>query len=295
MSEASDFLNRENPFDKTSDWDFLYTTTGNHPGLSVYKCKDREWQAIYPRPPQKELYSEAYYKGKSEYSYIDERETEKYQSYVWDARIKNIRKFISKGHFLDIGSSFGGFLKRAQLKGFTVQGVEISDYAAGYANENGVPTFHGTFLEANFPDHSFDVITLIEVIEHLENPKLIFREITRILKPNGLLVLQTANFEGWQAKKEKANYHYYMPGHVYYYSDSVMKEILTRLKYDRFISYFGVDFPLSAKLLKSRGSFKSIWDYAKWIRIAFYHFQSKLKKNGFPLTSSYVLYAFRSR
>ncbi|MDZ4727648.1 MAG: class I SAM-dependent methyltransferase [Leptospira sp.] len=289
-------LSKECPLrrEQTCNWNFHYSTTGNYPGLSIYKCESCGLQSLYPRPKQSELYDEGYYKGKAEYTYIDEREKEKYFRYVWISRIKNIMKNKKGlGHFLDIGSSFGGFLRVANELGFTVQGVEISKYASNYANDTGIATFNGSILEAKFPNNSFDVITLIEVIEHLENPNLVFPELERILKPGGLLVLQTANFDGWQAKNAKESYHYYMPGHVFYYTDSILKKILTLHGFDRYISYFGVDFSLLPKLKKARGNFKHWTDYFQWFRISFYHFKSKLRSEGFPLTSSYVLYAFK--
>lgn len=138
--------------------------------------------------------------------------------------MRNIQKYVSSGNFLDIGSSFGGFLESAREEGFQVQGVEISEYASRYANENGIPTFQGSLLDAIFPNDHFSVITMVEVIEHIEEPNHFFKELTRILKPGGLLLLQTANFDGWQAKSEGSNYHYYMPGHVYYYSDTILKK-----------------------------------------------------------------------
>ncbi|MCZ8155142.1 MAG: methyltransferase domain-containing protein [Leptospira sp.] len=276
-------------------WKFLYLSTGKYKDLSIYKCHKCGLQSLYPRPVQSELYDADYYIGKAEYTYIDERKTERSHRYVWDARLKNIQKYIKSGHFLDVGSSFGGFINSARDKGFTIQGVEISKYASDYANSMGIPTFNGSLLDARFPDASFDVITLVEVIEHLESPRLIFEELYRILKPNGLLLLQTANFEGWQAKNEGSNYHYYMPGHVFYYSDSVLKKSLTALGFERFISYFGVDFSLMAKLKKASGSFTKWTDYFQFLRICFYHWKSKISHEGFPLTSSYVLYAFKTK
>lgn len=286
-------LLEECPLDQVCDWQPLYKTTGKYSGLSIVECKHCKLQALYPRPNQKELYSKDYYQGKADYTYIDERDNKKFAMYVWKARIRNMQKFVHAGKFLDIGSSFGGFLESAREAGFQVQGVEISEYASRYANENGIPTFNGSLMEAKFPNDHFNVITMVEVIEHIENPSHFFKELTRILKPGGLLLLQTANFDGWQAKTEGSNYHYYMPGHVYYYSDTILKKILTNLGFSRFVSYFGVDFPLYAKLQKSRGSFENWKDYLQWFRISYYHFRSKWKSNGTPITSSYVLYAFK--
>lgn len=236
------------------------------------------------------MYNSGYYSGASNYYYHDERKQEVYESFVWDARIRNIKKFVPKGNFLDIGSSFGGFLNRAKMAGFEAFGIEISEYSAQYANERGIRTYNGSLIEADFPEEFFDVITLVEVIEHLEKPDLIFPKLFKILKPGGLLLIQTANFDGMQAITEGPKYHYYLPGHLYYYSLSNLKKILTQNGFKSFHVYHGVDFPLYAKLFKSMGGFRSWKDYFKWFKISYYHIKSKLFKGS---TSSMVLYAFK--
>ncbi len=291
--ELTDALLSFCPLEKKCDWKFLYFTTGNSKGLPIYQCATCGLQTQYPAPKAEELYDEGYYTGKSEYSYVDERSQFPYYAHVWDARLRSIQKHVSSGKFLDIGSSFGGFLSRAKAIGFTVQGVELSKFSSDYANQNQIPTYNGDLLSAKFPKHEFEVITLIEVIEHLENPALIFSEISRILKPGGLLVIQTANFEGWQAIQAGSSYHYYLPGHIFYYSHSNLVSILEKKGFQRFLPFFGVDFPLLAKLKKAKGSFERIRDYLRWFSISFYHFNSKRKKDGKPKTSSYVLYAFK--
>ncbi len=280
--------------EKECRWHFLYHSAYRSYNLPIYECKTCKLQTIFPKPEQnlEELYSENYYLGKAEYTYKDERTTEKYDAYVWDARIKNIQKFQKSGNFLDVGCAFGGFLNRARLFGFKPYGIEISTYAFEYAKKRGLEVVQGNFLEAvkHFPDRFFQVVTLIEVIEHLPEPNQVFNELSRILSEGGLLVLQTANFEGWQAIKEGKNYHYYLPGHLYYYSESNLKSILKARGFTKFISYLGVDFPLLAKLKKSRGSFQTWKDYLKWGKIISYHLKSLI----FPgSTSSMVLYAFK--
>lgn len=292
MDIPGEELTKHCPLDKKCNWNFLYNSEYNYYDLPIYKCKTCGLESIFPKDKYdlRTMYEAAYYQGTAAYSYIDERKNEKFESYVWDARLNTIQKFKAQGSFLDIGSSFGGFLNRARLKGFTVQGVEISTYSAKYSNARGIPTFQGSVLDSQFAKESFDVITLIEVIEHLDKPDLVFEKLSQILKKEGLLVIQTANFDGEQAKKEAAKYHYYLPGHLYYYSLSNLTQILTKYGFKKFIPFHGVDFPLTAKLLKSRGSFRSILDYWKWIRISYYHIKSKLFKGS---TSSLVLYAFK--
>ncbi|TGK13014.1 class I SAM-dependent methyltransferase [Leptospira fletcheri] len=286
-------IRKECPTDGLCSWEPLYVSEFQDFHLQIRICKTCGFQAQFPRPKPEELYTEDYYTGKEGFTYRDERLTEKYDRYVWFARLKNISRFKSSGNFLDVGCSFGGFLQCAREKGFSPFGVEISPYSSEVAKSRGIEVWTGQFLEADLPENFFDVVTMIEVIEHLENPKAVFDKLARILKTNGLLVLQTANFEGWQAREAEAKYHYYLPGHVYYYSASLIHKILAKRGFRKQITYFGVDFPLLAKLLKSRGSFSSWKDYGKWFWTALYHFRSKLKQGGYPLTSSMVHYAVK--
>ena len=285
-------LKKDCPLDKNCDWCFLFRSTYNYYDLPIHQCNTCGLQTIHPKDKYdlKAMYNSSYYLGTANYSYLDERKNEGYESFVWDARIRNIKKFKKTGNFLDIGSSFGGFLTRAKKAGFETFGIEISEYSAQYANERGIRTFNGSLLDADFPAEFFDVITLIEVIEHLDKPELVFAKLAKLLKPGGLLLIQTANFDGMQAKEEGPKYHYYLPGHLYYYSLTNLKKILTKNGFQNYTVYHGVDFPLHAKLLKSMGSFRSLTDYFKWFRISYYHLKSKFFKGS---TSSLVLYAFK--
>lgn len=279
------------PFqNKHCKWRFLFHSKYKDYNLPIHQCQCG-LQTIHPKPQNiQELYNEDYYTGKAEYSYKDERQTETFDAFVWDARLKNIQKFVSKGNFLDIGCAFGGFLSRAKEFGFTPFGVEISPYAAKYAQERGIQVYTGSFLEVDLPKNYFQVVTLIEVLEHLPNPEQVFDKLVDILAEGGLLLIQTANFRGKQAKEEGPYYHYYLPGHLYYYSDSLLMELLKERGIKDFKIYYGVDFPLLAKLKKSRGSFKTWKEYFAWWRISKYHLKSKF----FPgSTSSMVFYAFK--
>ncbi|PJZ56477.1 class I SAM-dependent methyltransferase [Leptospira barantonii] len=282
------------PCCQTKDWKFLYHSSFQNYNIPIYLCSSCGLQTQYPRPEASSLYTEEYYSGGADFSYRDERQTERFDRYVWNARLKNIQRFKRTGEFLDVGCSFGGFLNCAKEAGWRVTGVEISSYSAEVSRSRGFKVYQGEFLDADLPENFFDVVTLVEVIEHLSEPSKVFQKLNRILKPGGLLLLQTANFEGWQAIDSGPAYHYYLPGHFYYYSESNLKKILDRSGFQNHITYPGVDFSLFAKLLKSRGSFRSWREYWKWIRIGVYHWKSKLKKQGRPLTSSMVLYSFKA-
>lgn len=276
----------------TDTFVFLYHSTYNNFNLPIYVCERCGLQTIIPKTEMdpKELYSESYYTGKAEYAYRDERKTEHYDAYVWDARIRNIKKFVKSGNFLDVGSSFGGFLERARIAGFSVFGVEVSPYSSEYSRKRNLEVFTGEYLKNPYPENFFDVITLVEVLEHLPEPRKVLEKIFAQLRSGGIVLLQTANFEGMQAKESGCSYHYYLPGHLYYFSKMNLETLLYSVGFSSTKMYFGVDFPLIAKLLKSRGSFTGFNDYAKWWTISKYHMKSILSPGS---TSSMVLYGFK--
>lgn len=51
----------------------------------------------------------------------------------------------------------------------------------------------------SYDDSTFDVVVAAEVIEHLENPRLVMREIFRVLRPGGTAIITTPNNESWRS------------------------------------------------------------------------------------------------
>ncbi|MDY6935826.1 MAG: class I SAM-dependent methyltransferase [Spirochaetota bacterium] len=240
-----------------------------------------------------DFYSEDYYKCGRDYSYYDERELERYAGYVWEKRIEIIRGHAAKGNLLDIGSAFGGFLKLASQY-FSPYGIELSEYAGTYAKGLFGNNIHiGSLYDNPFKEKFFSVITMIELIEHLADPVTAIRECYRLLKGGGLLVIQTANMDGLQARVLGDRYAYYMPVHLSYFTKKNLTSLLKWQGFSRIITFHPVEFGLLPKLLKSRYYFKSYTDYHKWFRISFYHYISKIRYRDSSITSSMVIYAFK--
>ena len=239
------------------------------------------------------FYSEEYFKGRADYSYIDEREIKKYSQYVWNKRIDAIHKYVKNGNFLDIGCSFGGLLESAS-KYYNPYGIEMSEYAHSHSREIfGESIHHGTLSDHKFDDNFFSAITMIELIEHLPDPVSAVNECFRLLQSEGVLVVQTANMNGKQAKDLGGNYEYFMPGHLSYFTAQNLTMLLKTAGFSKIRIYYPVEFGLIPKLLKSRGSFKKFSDYAAWLRITSYHMKSKIHFGHFAMTSSMVIYAVK--
>jgi SAM-dependent methyltransferase len=93
---------------------------------------------------------------------------------------------------LDVSCKEGDVLQALAPRGFTLLGTNFEPDGPSL---NGIPVDYGIDLRKPLPyaDASFDVITLIEVIEHLENHRIALCELARILKPGGVLILTTPN------------------------------------------------------------------------------------------------------
>jgi 2-polyprenyl-3-methyl-5-hydroxy-6-metoxy-1,4-benzoquinol methylase len=103
------------------------------------------------------------------------------------------------GRLLDIGCASGEFLAAAESVGWDVYGIEPHLQAANIANSrlkpaNAPRVVSGPLELAHYADHSFDVITLWHVIEHLPAPIATLREVERILKPGGICIIQTPHW-----------------------------------------------------------------------------------------------------
>lgn len=100
---------------------------------------------------------------------------------------------------LDVGCSSGALLAVAARLGFSPSGVEIASKAVDTAQRAGFEVFCGLLHDARFADETFHVITAFELIEHLNAPLSLLTECHRILKPEGVLIVNTPNAASWTA------------------------------------------------------------------------------------------------
>lgn len=99
-----------------------------------------------------------------------------------------------QGRLLDVGCLWGSFLGQAHQSGFDAVGIEPFGKAATYVKEVlKLNASQGTLHSAGFPPESFDVVTILDVIEHLSDPVAELKEAYRVTKPGGLLVASTPN------------------------------------------------------------------------------------------------------
>jgi glycosyltransferase involved in cell wall biosynthesis/2-polyprenyl-3-methyl-5-hydroxy-6-metoxy-1,4-benzoquinol methylase len=96
---------------------------------------------------------------------------------------------------LEVGSGHGGFVALLRQSGFDATGLEISPWVVDFARKTfDVPMLLGPVEVQEIDPGSLDVIALMDVLEHLPDPLDTMRRCLKLLKPDGLLVIQTPRF-----------------------------------------------------------------------------------------------------
>ncbi len=117
-------------------------------------------------------------------------------------RCSAVLRWKQRGKVLDVGCATGLFLAEMQkLPGWQAYGVEPGEAAAAVAaRAHGLPVHVGDLASAHYDDATFDAVTLWDVLEHLHDPLAVLREVRRVLKPDGVLVMRTPSLESWDAR-----------------------------------------------------------------------------------------------
>jgi SAM-dependent methyltransferase len=120
----------------------------------------------------------------------------------------NIIPYSGEGKILDIGCGNGRYLTAMKKQGWQTYGIEINSKASKYAREElHLDVSTGDLLNCKYQDKFFDVITMWHSLEHLYEPILTLKEVKRILKDDGLLVIAVPNIASFAAKVFKEHWH----------------------------------------------------------------------------------------
>lgn len=130
---------------------------------------------------------------------------------------------------LDVGCAYGYFVELAVLSGYDAYGIDPSSHAAGRAKQrlNG-RIQEGTIGSVKFPlDKRFDVITLLDVVEHLADPRADLRRAARLLADDGRILIATGDTDSLTAKMLGRRWTFYIPPqHLFFFNASNLTELL---------------------------------------------------------------------
>jgi len=132
---------------------------------------------------------------------------------------------------LDVGAATGLFLDtvRRQFPHWTVAGIEASTSAVETCRRRfGIALHHGMFESATLADDTYDIITMLDVIEHAGTPMEMIAKASQFLAPGGLLVLTTPNIGSWTARLFRSRWWDFRLMHTVYFSRLSMRQMLAR-------------------------------------------------------------------
>jgi len=187
-----------------------------------------------PQPPLEKLAE--YYKSEDYISHTDTKRNlfEKVYHIIRNISLKRKLKLINSFQsdektLLDIGCGTGDFLQIAQQNNWTVSGIEPNEDARQIANSKTNNSVCNTEQLLIFPKHSFDVISLWHVLEHLPNLNENVSILKSLLKENGALLIAVPNYKSYDAKYYKNFWAAFdVPRHLWHFSQESISKLFSQ-------------------------------------------------------------------
>jgi 2-polyprenyl-3-methyl-5-hydroxy-6-metoxy-1,4-benzoquinol methylase len=150
-----------------------------------------------------------------------------YQQYL-----QMMQPYRQTNRVLDVGCAIGLFLVATRLDNWEGYGFDPSGPLSAYGREHfGLSIAQGELQTMNFPKHHFDVVTLWNVIEHLFDPQAVLREVSRMLRPGGLLIVQMPNWNSLARAQVGTKWEMFVTDHFYYFSAATTGKMLAKTGY----------------------------------------------------------------
>jgi 2-polyprenyl-3-methyl-5-hydroxy-6-metoxy-1,4-benzoquinol methylase len=151
--------------------------------------------------------------------------------------LKTVMKYrLPPAQVLELGSAHGGFTALLQNAGYEATGLELDPWIADYARQTfGIRMLTGSVEGQKIAPASLDIIVLMDVLEHLPDPQSTLEHCRELLKPDGMLVLQTPEAPAEKTYQdllgeEHAFTHMLIPKeHIHLFSRKGAEEICRRL------------------------------------------------------------------
>ena len=147
-------------------------------------------------------------------------------------RFKFIQKYIKSGSLFDLGAGWGHFMLAGKELGYEVSGIEISQQPYEYCvNDLKLPVEHIDFFEMDTAKQ-YDIITLWDVLEHIDKADTFVAKCAQHTKQNGYLFLQVPQIDSYFAKKHKDKWKMMGLDHVNYFSKKTITQLLEKHGYE---------------------------------------------------------------
>lgn len=200
-------------------------------GYRVVSCARCDLRYTRPHPTEGELaalYRQEYYAPrKPRLLSWDALRLVLHHVVLWQRRSALLDR--RPGRVLDVGCGDGNFLASLKRRGWAVHGTDFSAAACELARGKGIAVQQGPLASAGFPDDFFDVVSLWHVLEHLSEPLAELAEIRRILRDDGLLVVEVPDSASATLRLCRERWFPLdVPRHLQHFTPATLEELLRR-------------------------------------------------------------------
>lgn len=174
-----------------------------------------------------------------------EEESKDYESFYAEARNVAVPEFVldrlqetvaslapyrtTHNRWLDIGAGAGSLLRAVTNGGWEAVGTEVAPAAVEALRTAGFDALLGETGDLDLPDQGFDVVSMIEVIEHVHDPDGLLADAARLLRPGGALYLTTPHGRSLSARVLGARWSVIAPpDHLQLFSIGGLRAALAR-------------------------------------------------------------------
>lgn len=196
-------------------------------GKDIIRCKNCGLTSLRTLPTEgelQELYDKEYSTGESFNQFYTNlslvRKTDA------SFRMRGLAKWVKGRDLLDVGAGMGHYVDAALQQGWNAKGIEISRTAILAQGDRRLPILNCPF-ELYETTELFDAITLWAVLEHSPDPRGMLEKAYTLLKPGGILLIETGDIGSRNARKDGANWRMFnIAGHLYFFSSNCLDTIL---------------------------------------------------------------------
>jgi SAM-dependent methyltransferase len=197
-------------------------------GFEMRRCTDcaTVFTATLPSTPEEAHdYSTYYEKGNLEVPAFIERRL--------DQLVAGFDKYRRRNRWLDVGCGAGALMRAAAERGWTATGTEVSTRAADAVRSPGFDVRLGELETLSLEQGGFDVVSAVEVLEHVSDPDTLIGTARQLLRPGGALYMTTPNGRGIAARLLRTHWSVMSPPeHLQLFSTKGLKSLVTRVGFE---------------------------------------------------------------
>lgn len=201
-------------------------------GIAYQECMKCGF-VFSPRPVSSQLqdiYNADYAKMRGHDQINSSIHTSKLRTAEW--YLKKISAYSAKGAMLDVGCSTGANVAQACESGWVATGMDINTSALSTARSY-IPKakFYSSLDDQDLKNQRFSLVTLFDVIEHIEDPHTFIRQIDPLLSAQGILFILTPDAHSLSARVMKSQWPHLFSDHISIFSRKNLKSFLQEHHY----------------------------------------------------------------